>query len=74
MNGSKCQFRASQVKHFAHCITATGLHPDRSKIRTLLSIAELKSRDELRRFNGMVNVFVSGNIPFKPFEFDGTPT
>ena len=54
LNASKCQFRVSQVKYFGHSITAAGLHPDRGKIHALLAMKAPNSRDELRRFSGMV--------------------
>ena len=50
LNAAKFHFRASQVKYFGHTIT-----PDGDKIRALVSMAAPTSRDELRRFNGMVS-------------------
>ena len=54
LNASKCHFRRPQVKYFGNCLSAAGIHPDRSRVQAMLSMEAPKTREELRRFNGMV--------------------
>ena len=48
LNASKCQFRCSQVKYFCHCLSAAGIHPDRSRLQAMLSMEAPKTREESR--------------------------
>ena len=54
LNAAKCQFRVQQVKYFGHILTKDGILPDDSKIEALTAMAPPKTKEELRRFNGMV--------------------
>ena len=54
LNASKCRFRLPQVKYFGYCLSAAGIHPDRSRVQAMLSTEAPKTREELRRFIGMV--------------------
>lgn len=55
LNAAKCHFRTSQVKYFGHILSEAGVHPDRGKISALLAMDKPRSKEELRRFLGMVN-------------------
>ena len=54
LNAAKCQFRVQQVKYFGHILTKDGRLPDDSKIEALTDMAPPKTKEEMRRINGMV--------------------
>ena len=54
VNEAKCHFRVTKVMCFGHCLSTAGTHPDRNRLQAMLSMEAPKTRDGLRRFNGMV--------------------
>ncbi|XP_018369319.1 PREDICTED: uncharacterized protein LOC108765221, partial [Trachymyrmex cornetzi] len=56
LNKAKCIFRTSSVKFLGHVISAEkGVQPDPDKVRAVKDMERPKSREELRRFLGMVH-------------------
>jgi len=55
VNVTKSFFARSQLEHLGHWITRTGIKPMCDKVKTVLKIAEPKTRKELQSFIGVVN-------------------
>lgn len=55
LNTKKCQFSVQHVTFLGQMIDASGIHPDREKIRAILDMPEPVDVSGVRRFLGMVN-------------------
>ena len=55
LNTKKCQFSIQHVTFLGQMIDASGIHPDREKIRAILDMPEPVDVSGVRRFLGMVN-------------------
>jgi len=55
VNVRKSFFTRSQLEYLGHWITRTGIKPVYDKVKAVLTIAEPKTRKELRSFIGVVN-------------------
>ena len=51
----KFRFQVQEVKYCGHIFTSGGLKPDPEKIRAITSIARPETKQEVRRYIGMVN-------------------
>jgi len=56
-NVTKSFFARSQLQCLGHWITPTGIEPVHDKVKAVLTIAEPKTRKELRSFIGVVNCY-----------------
>ena len=56
-NEAKLQFKVSEVKYMGNIASESGLKPDDEKIRAILEMPVLESKEELQRLLGMVNYF-----------------
>ena len=56
-NPDKLQYKVKEVKYMGNIISESGLKPDSEKVRAILDMPLPKSKEELRRFLGMVNFF-----------------
>ena len=54
MNFVKCQIRKNRVSYVGHMITEHGLEPSRDKVPALTEMAAPTSKEEVRRFLGMI--------------------
>ena len=51
----KCKFKSTQLKYIGHTLTANGLKPDAEKVAAVQQMPEPQSKEDLRRFLGMIN-------------------
>ena len=56
-NPEKLQYKVKEVKYMGNIVSESGLKPDSEKVRAILDMPLPKSKEELRRFLGMVNFF-----------------
>jgi hypothetical protein len=56
-NPEKLQYKVEEVKYMGNIVSESGLKLDSEKVRTILDMPLPKSKEELRRFLGMVNFF-----------------
>ena len=56
-NTAKLQYKVSEVKYMGNIVSESGLKPDGERVRAIIEIPSPQSKDELRRFLGMVNYF-----------------
>ena len=56
-NPNKLQYKVKEVKYMGNIVSESGLKPDSEKVRAILDMPLPKSKEELRRFLGMVNFF-----------------
>ncbi len=56
-NPEKLQYKVKKVKYMGNIVSESGLKPDSEKVRAILDMPLPKSKEELRRFLGMVNFF-----------------
>ena len=56
-NPDKLQYKVKEVKYMGNIVSESGLKPDSEKVRAILDMPLPKSKEELRRFLGMVNFF-----------------
>ena len=54
---NKCKFAMQEVDYLGFNISADGLQPDRRNIKSILDMAEPKSKDEVRRCLGMMSYY-----------------
>ena len=54
LNREKCVFGVQQLKFLGHTFTENGIKPDESKVKAILEMPRLQSKQDLRRFMGMV--------------------
>ena len=54
MNFDKCQIRKNRVSYVGHMVTEHGLEPSRDKVRALTEMPAPISKEEVRRFLGMI--------------------
>lgn len=62
LNFDKLQIRQKSVKYVGHVLTDQGLQPDPEKVRAVKEIPTPKSREEVRRFLGIIQ-YLSKFIP-----------
>ena len=56
-NPDRLQYKVKEVKYMGNIVSESGLKPDSEKVRAILDMPLPKSKEELRRFLGMVNFF-----------------
>ena len=56
-NPHKLQYKVKEVKYMGNIVSESGLKPDSDKVPAILDMPLPKSKEELRRFLGMVNFF-----------------
>ena len=56
-NPDKLQYKVKEVKYMGNVVSELGLKPDSEKVRAIVDMPLPKSKEELRRFLGMVNFF-----------------
>lgn len=54
---SKCKFLMEKVNYLGFLITRNGVKPDPAKIRAIVDIETLSSKDEVKRFLGMMSYY-----------------
>ena len=54
LNREKCVFGVQQLKFLGHTFTKNGIKPDESKVKAILEMPHPQSKQDLRRFMGMV--------------------
>ena len=54
MNVDKCQIRKNRVSYVGHMVTEHGLEPSHNKVRALTEMPAATSKEEVRRFLGMI--------------------
>ena len=54
MNVDKCQIRKNRVSYVGHMVKEHGLEPSRDKVRALTEMSAPTSKEEVRRFLGMI--------------------
>ena len=54
LNRGKCVFGVQQLKFLGHTFTENGIKPDQSKMKAILEMPHPQSKQDLRRFTGMV--------------------
>ena len=54
MNFDKCQIRKNRVSYVGHMVTEHGLEPSHDKVRALTEMPAPTSKEEMRRFLGMI--------------------
>ena len=54
LNFERCQIKQSQVKYVGHLVTKQGLKPDPDKVRAVLEMPTPESKEDTRRFLGLV--------------------
>ena len=57
VNAKKSFFGKRELEYLGYWITRYGIQPVAKKVQALLTVAEPKSKKELRRFIGMVNYY-----------------
>ena len=57
LNREKCVFGVQQLKFVGHTFAANGIKPDESKVKAILEMPRPQSRQDFRRFMGMVTYF-----------------
>ena len=57
VNAKKSFFGKPEIEYLGYWITRYGIQPVAKKVQALLTVAEPKSKKELRRFIGMVNYY-----------------
>ncbi len=57
LKGSKCCFCREEVDYLGHSLSAAGIRPSDSKIRTIKSALPPKDKTELKSWLGLVNFF-----------------
>jgi len=62
LNFDKCKIRQKSVKYVGHVVTENGLQPDPEKVRAVKDLPTPKSKEELRRFLGIIQ-YLSKFIP-----------
>ena len=58
----KCKFKLTELNYIGHTLTADGLKPDAGKVAAIHQMPEPESKEDLRRFLGMIN-YVAKFIP-----------
>ena len=56
-NPDKLQYKVKEVKYMGNIVFESGLKPDIEKVRAIVAMLLPKSKEELRRFLGMLNFF-----------------
>ena len=56
-NPDKLQYKVKEVKYMGNIVFGSGLKPDSEKVRAIVAMLLPKSKEELRRFLGMLNFF-----------------
>ena len=54
LNREKCVFGVQQLKFLDHTFTKNGIKPDESKVKAIVEMPHPQSKQDLRRFMGMV--------------------
>ena len=62
LNKEKCHFRVSEVNYVGHVLSADGVKPDPKKVEAIVAMPNPASREDLRRFLGVVT-YLSKFIP-----------
>jgi len=62
LNYDKCQIRKKKLDYVGHVVTEHGLQPDPNKVRAVSDMPVPKSKEEIRRFLGLVQ-YLSKFIP-----------
>ena len=55
LNKTKCVFRAREITFLGHTLTDVGIKPDLRKVTAITEMPNPQSKEDLRRFLGMVN-------------------
>ena len=61
-NSAKCSIKQRSISFFGNLYTSEGVQPDPAKVRDIQNMEEPTSKDELRRFMGMLN-YLAPYIP-----------
>ena len=62
LNKEKCHFQVSEVNYVGHVLSADGVKPDPKKVEAIVAMPNPASREDLRRFLGVVT-YLSKFIP-----------
>ena len=54
-NPEKFQFRVSEVKYVDQVLSSDGFKPDRYKVKAIVKYPQPQTKEDLRRFLGLVN-------------------
>lgn len=59
LNRDKCKVRTTEIKYIGHKLSASGLKPDKEKVRAVTQLPPPQNNQELQRFNVMIQQLVT---------------